>query len=398
MPSSRRASTSAWRPACSIEASVSRVDACSAPSAWRSAPAWTTITLTLWATRSCSSRAMRARSSATASWARSSCSRSSSSARAARASARSWRPRTAPRTSTIARIGAQVKMRDAAELARPGRRARRALVDDEHADAGQEARACRSRPRSRRARTASRCPAPGPSSSRRRGRARRWRTSTTEPAASGQRRRTATGAVMRSISSAATPRGPGTVLPSQHLELPGHHQAGGHDPVELLALGEALHSADANAARRAFHLPNGGSEGAEDRPLGRARRSLRCPTTSRPPLLRCSPSVHRPPQEDPMKTRLSLGLGAGAAAALATAALMAGAGSAQTPADHAAPRQHLAEGRRLHAQGRAAPGRPPRLRRQDHRRRHRLSTAASAPSSASRRSCARSRSSSRRAR
>jgi hypothetical protein len=39
-----------------------------------------------------------------------------------------------------------------------------------------------------------------------------------------------------------------------------------------------------------------------------------------------------PPQEDPMKTRLSVGLGAGAAAALATAALMAGAGSAQTPA------------------------------------------------------------------
>lgn len=33
-----------------------------------------------------------------------------------------------------------------------------------------------------------------------------------------------------------------------------------------------------------------------------------------------------------MKTRLTLGLGAGAAAALATAALMAGAGSAQTPA------------------------------------------------------------------
>ena len=33
-----------------------------------------------------------------------------------------------------------------------------------------------------------------------------------------------------------------------------------------------------------------------------------------------------------MKTRLSLGLGTGAAAALATAALMAGAGSAQTPA------------------------------------------------------------------
>jgi hypothetical protein len=34
-----------------------------------------------------------------------------------------------------------------------------------------------------------------------------------------------------------------------------------------------------------------------------------------------------------MKTRLSLGLGAGTAAALATAALMAGAGSAQTPAN-----------------------------------------------------------------
>ena len=67
MPSSRRVSASAWRPACSIEASASRVDSCSAPSAWRSAPAWMTMTLTLWATRSCSSRAIRARSSATAS-------------------------------------------------------------------------------------------------------------------------------------------------------------------------------------------------------------------------------------------------------------------------------------------------------------------------------------------
>src|SRR4051794_33737036 len=67
LPSGRRASASAWRPDCSIELSASRVDSWPGGSAWRSAPACTTITLTLWATRSCSSRAIRARSSATAS-------------------------------------------------------------------------------------------------------------------------------------------------------------------------------------------------------------------------------------------------------------------------------------------------------------------------------------------
>jgi hypothetical protein len=40
----------------------------------RAAPAWTTITLTEWATTSCSSRAIRPRSSATAQRERSSCS------------------------------------------------------------------------------------------------------------------------------------------------------------------------------------------------------------------------------------------------------------------------------------------------------------------------------------
>jgi hypothetical protein len=43
----------------------------------RAAPAWTTITLTEWATASCSSRAIRPRSSATAQRARSSCSSAS---------------------------------------------------------------------------------------------------------------------------------------------------------------------------------------------------------------------------------------------------------------------------------------------------------------------------------
>ena len=43
-----------------------RVTAFPLPSAIRSAPAWTTITLTLWETTSCSSRAIRARSSAEA--------------------------------------------------------------------------------------------------------------------------------------------------------------------------------------------------------------------------------------------------------------------------------------------------------------------------------------------
>ncbi|HEX5877502.1 MAG TPA: hypothetical protein VF468_04130 [Actinomycetota bacterium] len=40
----------------------------------RAAPAWTVITLTEWATTSCSSRAIRPRSSATAQRERSSCS------------------------------------------------------------------------------------------------------------------------------------------------------------------------------------------------------------------------------------------------------------------------------------------------------------------------------------
>ena len=81
--------------------------------------------------------------------------------------------------------------------------------------------------------------------------------------------------------------GPGDRVAEPDLELARHHEAGGHDPVELLALGEALHSADANAARRPFHLPNGGYEAAEDRPFGRARDLPRCPTTSRP----CAPTV-----------------------------------------------------------------------------------------------------------
>ena len=81
-PTSRRISPSAWRPVASIAASDSRAEACSPSSTREAAWAWTTTTLRLWATTSCNSRAMRARSSATASRARRSRSCSSRAARA----------------------------------------------------------------------------------------------------------------------------------------------------------------------------------------------------------------------------------------------------------------------------------------------------------------------------
>ena len=65
-PSRRRISASAVRPACSTSWSASRSGASASGSRCRTAPTWSTITLTAWATMSCSSRAIRARSSATA--------------------------------------------------------------------------------------------------------------------------------------------------------------------------------------------------------------------------------------------------------------------------------------------------------------------------------------------
>ena len=111
MPSIRCSSPTAWRPVSSIPASASRSRsrAGSAPSSRRTPPACSTITETLWATASCSSRAIRARSSTTA--ARACSSRSSStrttwrSAAARRSSwARTIRP-DAPRQQVEAGLG-----------------------------------------------------------------------------------------------------------------------------------------------------------------------------------------------------------------------------------------------------------------------------------------------------
>ena len=135
--SSRRRSSTALRPVASTESSRSRTSSSSAPSANRAAPACTTITETAWATTSCSSRAMRARSSSSSARSRAACSRDC----AARASASSSRWRSIRRTSRPARVGgaeqhrpegvvAGVERRDVQRVdeqaARPGRRARRA--------------------------------------------------------------------------------------------------------------------------------------------------------------------------------------------------------------------------------------------------------------------------------
>ena len=66
MPSIRCSSITAWRPVSSMPASTSRSRSGFLPSTRRTAPACSTITDTLCATASCSSRAIRARSSATA--------------------------------------------------------------------------------------------------------------------------------------------------------------------------------------------------------------------------------------------------------------------------------------------------------------------------------------------
>ena len=107
-PSMRRSSCSAERPVVSI-ASSARL----ASSGWVSitctpTPACTVITLMAWATTSCSSRAIRSRSSATARAASSIRSRSSTAARASRMAMRSRRVRmisptahAAPNTKTL---------------------------------------------------------------------------------------------------------------------------------------------------------------------------------------------------------------------------------------------------------------------------------------------------------
>jgi hypothetical protein len=94
-------------------------------------------------------------------------------------------------------------------------------------------------------------------------------------------------------------------------------------------LGKRFIAADANADRRAFHLPDGGYRRSK---ITRAGEREICRAPDDIERARCDgPRRQSNHQEDTMKTRLSLGLGASAAAALVTAALMASAGSAQAP-------------------------------------------------------------------
>ena len=103
-PSRRRISASAVRPVCSTPCErLAVVGRASSGSLCRTAPTWSTITLTAWATMSWSSRAIRARSSATAMRAAASRSRSAWVARSSAASACSARSRSAkPASQPIA--------------------------------------------------------------------------------------------------------------------------------------------------------------------------------------------------------------------------------------------------------------------------------------------------------
>ncbi len=107
-PSRRRSSSSASRPAVSIAPKASRASSGRVKARRRAPVAWTVIALSAWATTSCNSPAIRARSSATARPAASSPRRSSSavfsrSARLSAARPRSRRPTTigAPRVTAI---------------------------------------------------------------------------------------------------------------------------------------------------------------------------------------------------------------------------------------------------------------------------------------------------------
>ena len=94
-PSSRRISTRAWRPVAAIASKAPAARSGSVATATGPASACTTIMLTWWATTSCSSRAIRARSEATARRASEARSRSSRAARSrsSAASARCTRAR-----------------------------------------------------------------------------------------------------------------------------------------------------------------------------------------------------------------------------------------------------------------------------------------------------------------
>ena len=134
-------------------------------------------------------------------------------------------------------------------------------------------RACRSRRRARTGRRSSRSPA------RRRARARRrqqrgGRQRHDEAAASGSRRRTASGAVTTSISGRSRPSGPGSCCrprPGPGPRPPARRRPGGR----ASPLGQAAHGQTLAPRGRAFHLPCGGSGGAEDQPRGRGQIARR---------------------------------------------------------------------------------------------------------------------------
>ena len=120
-PSRRRISASAVRPVCSTPLQrLARPRASSSGSRCRTAPTCSTITLTAWATMSCSSRAIRARSSATAMRAAASRSRSAWRARSSAASACAARSRSAK----PAEPGDREQRRDEDEVAGRVRRGR----------------------------------------------------------------------------------------------------------------------------------------------------------------------------------------------------------------------------------------------------------------------------------
>ena len=124
-PRRRRISASAVRPACSTPLSASAVlRERRRGSLCRTAPTWSTITLTAWATMSWSSRAIRARSSATAMRAADSRSRSAWVARSSAASACAARSRSAKPASQAIANRSGMKMNSPARVVR-------VVVDDD---------------------------------------------------------------------------------------------------------------------------------------------------------------------------------------------------------------------------------------------------------------------------
>jgi hypothetical protein len=105
-PITCRSSVIAARPLASTASSAARASSGVASMTFRAAPAWITITLTLWVTTSCSSRAIRARSSSVAWRSASICSRSIADIRARPSSACCFHRR---KPSAATAIGSRIR-------------------------------------------------------------------------------------------------------------------------------------------------------------------------------------------------------------------------------------------------------------------------------------------------